>query len=65
MNADQKIRLLGASARYDVCGSCWMDPVPRPGDKARPALRAEDFIARAVAVSSVPAHRGGTTTTAH
>ena len=47
MDTESKIKILGKSARYDVCGSCWTDPVPRPERPARPAARPEDFIYRA------------------
>ncbi len=48
MKTEQKIKILGKSARYDVCGSCWMDPVPRLDKPHRRDVRPEDFIYRAV-----------------
>jgi predicted DNA-binding helix-hairpin-helix protein len=48
MQTEQKLKILGASARYDVCASCWVDPVPRPDSPPPRNIRPEDFITRAV-----------------
>lgn len=48
MRTEQKIKILGASARYDVCASCWVDPIPRPDAPAPRSVRPESFITRAV-----------------
>ena len=48
MKTEQKIKILGKSARYDVCGSCWMDPIPRLEEPQRRDVGPEAFIYRAV-----------------